>query len=71
MQITARYYGFFSKVTGKLYEVLDVDSELAVKDLIDVLDQELWLQVLAPLLHPAAIQRSRVHEHLPQLPGPQ
>ncbi len=37
MQITARYYGFFSKVTGKLYEPIEVDDGLAVKDLIEVL----------------------------------
>jgi len=37
MQITARYYGFFSKVTGKLYEPVEVDDELAVKDLIEIL----------------------------------
>jgi molybdopterin converting factor small subunit len=37
MQITARYYGFFSTVTRKLYEVLEVDDEIAVKDLIEVL----------------------------------
>jgi hypothetical protein len=37
MQITARYYGFFSKVTGKLYEPLEVGDELAVKDLIEIL----------------------------------
>ena len=37
MQITARYYGFFSKVTGKLYEALEVGDELAVKDLIEIL----------------------------------
>jgi molybdopterin converting factor small subunit len=37
MRITARYYGFFSKVTGKLYETLEADDELAVKDLIEIL----------------------------------
>jgi molybdopterin converting factor small subunit len=37
MQITARYYGFFSTVTRKLYEVLEVDDEITVKDLIEVL----------------------------------
>ena len=37
MQITARYYGFFSKVSGKLYEPVEVDDELAVKDLIEIL----------------------------------
>lgn len=39
MRITARYYGFFSKVTGKLYETLEVDDELAVKGLIEDLDR--------------------------------
>jgi molybdopterin converting factor small subunit len=38
MQITARYYGFFSKVTGKLYEAREVGDELTVKGLIEVLD---------------------------------
>jgi len=37
MQITARYYGFFSKVTGKLYEPVEVDDELDVKDLIEIM----------------------------------
>jgi molybdopterin converting factor small subunit len=37
MQITARYYGFFSTVTRKLYEPVEVDDESAVKDLIEVL----------------------------------
>jgi molybdopterin converting factor small subunit len=37
MQVTARYYGFFSRVTGKLYEALEVGDELAVKDLIEIL----------------------------------
>jgi molybdopterin converting factor small subunit len=37
MQITARYYGFFSTVTRKLYEAMEVDNELAVKDLIELL----------------------------------
>ena len=37
MQITARYYGFFSMVTGKLYEPVEVDDELAVKELIEIL----------------------------------
>lgn len=37
MLITARYYGFFSTVTRKLYEVLEVDDEITVKDLIEVL----------------------------------
>lgn len=39
MQITARYYGFFSKVTGKLYEALEVGDELAVRGLIEDLDR--------------------------------
>jgi molybdopterin converting factor small subunit len=38
MQITARYYGFFSTVTRKLYEPLDVDDGLSVKDLIGILE---------------------------------
>jgi len=37
MQITARYYGFFSTVTRKLYEPVEVDDESAVKALIEVL----------------------------------
>lgn len=37
MKITARYYGFFSTVTRKLYEPVEVDDGLAVKDLIEVL----------------------------------
>jgi molybdopterin converting factor small subunit len=37
MQVTARYYGFFSKVTGKLYEPVEVGDELAVKGLIEIL----------------------------------
>lgn len=37
MQITARYYGFFSTVTRKLYEPVEVSEESAVKDLIEVL----------------------------------
>ena len=39
MQVTARYYGFFSRVTGKLYEALEVGDELAVKGLIEVLER--------------------------------
>ena len=39
MQVTARYYGFFSRVTGKLYEPVEVGDELAVKDLIEILDR--------------------------------
>ncbi len=37
MQVTARYYGFFSTVTKKLYEPLDVEDGLSVKDLIEIL----------------------------------
>lgn len=37
MQVTARYYGFFSTVTRKLYEPLDVDDGLSVKGLIEIL----------------------------------
>jgi molybdopterin converting factor small subunit len=37
MQVTARYYGFFSTVTRKLYEKIDLTDGSAVKDLMDVL----------------------------------
>lgn len=37
MQVTARYYGFFSTVTRKLYEKIELADGLAVKDLMDVL----------------------------------
>lgn len=37
MQVTARYYGFFSTVTRKLYEPLDISDGLSVKDLIELL----------------------------------
>ena len=37
MQVTVRYYGFFSKVTGKLYETLEVKEGQRVKDLIEIL----------------------------------
>jgi molybdopterin converting factor small subunit len=37
MQVTARYYGFFSTVTRKLYEKIDLADGSAVKDLMDVL----------------------------------
>ncbi len=37
MQVTARYYGFFSTVTRKLYEKIDLADGSAVKDLLDVL----------------------------------
>ncbi len=37
MQVTARYYGFFSTVTRKLYEPLDIDDGRSVKDLIEIL----------------------------------
>jgi molybdopterin converting factor small subunit len=37
MQITARYYGFFSTLTKKLYEPVEVADGLMVKDLIEVL----------------------------------
>lgn len=35
--MTARYYGFFSTVTKKLYEPLEVEDELSVKDLVNIL----------------------------------
>jgi molybdopterin converting factor small subunit len=37
MQVTARYYGFFSTVTRKLYEKIDLTDGSAVKDLMDIL----------------------------------
>jgi molybdopterin converting factor small subunit len=37
MRITARYYGFFSTLTKKLYEPVEVADSLKVKDLIEVL----------------------------------
>jgi molybdopterin converting factor small subunit len=37
MQVTVRYYGFFSTVTRKLYEILEVKEGYRVKDLIDIL----------------------------------
>lgn len=37
MQVTARYYGFFSTVTRKLYEKIDLADGSAIKDLLDVL----------------------------------
>ncbi|MDM7912551.1 MAG: hypothetical protein QUS09_05580 [Methanotrichaceae archaeon] len=37
MQVIARYYGFFSTVTRKLYERIDLADGSAVKDLMDVL----------------------------------
>jgi len=37
MQVTARYYGFFSTVTRKLYERIDMADGSAVKDLMDIL----------------------------------
>jgi len=37
LHITARYYGFFSKVTGKISEVLDVADDATVRKLIDEL----------------------------------
>jgi len=37
MKITARYYGFFSTVTRKLYESVDLNDGLTVKDLMDIL----------------------------------
>lgn len=37
MQVTVRYYGFFSTVTRKLYETLEVIEGQRVKDLIEIL----------------------------------
>ncbi len=37
MQVTARYYGFFSTVTRKLYEPLDISDGLNIKGLIKIL----------------------------------
>ncbi len=35
--MTARYYGFFSTVTRKLYEKIELADGLAIKDLMDIL----------------------------------
>lgn len=35
MQVTVRYYGFFSTVTRKLYETLEVKEGQKVKDLVE------------------------------------
>jgi molybdopterin converting factor small subunit len=37
MQVTARYYGFFSTVTRKLYENVELGEGPTVKDLMDIL----------------------------------
>lgn len=37
MQVIVRYYGFFSTVTRKLYETLEVTEGQKVKDLIETL----------------------------------
>lgn len=37
MQVTVRYYGFFSTVTRKLYETLEVKEGQRVKDLMEIL----------------------------------
>ena len=37
MQVIVRYYGFFSTVTRKLYETLDVTEGQRVKNIIDIL----------------------------------
>jgi len=37
MQVTARYYGFFSTVTRKLYEELELSEGLRVTDLVEIL----------------------------------
>jgi molybdopterin converting factor small subunit len=36
LQITARYYGFFSSVTKKLYEKMDLAEGITVKDLLEI-----------------------------------
>lgn len=35
MRVNARYYGFFSRVTRKLYEPVEVSEGFTVKDLIE------------------------------------
>lgn len=40
MQVTARYYGFFSTVTRKLYETLEVEEGQRVKDLMENLSEK-------------------------------
>ena len=37
MQVTARYYGFFSTVTRKLYEELELSEGLRVTDMVEAL----------------------------------
>ncbi len=37
MKVNARYYGFFSTVTRKLYEELELSEGLRVTDLVEVL----------------------------------
>ena len=37
MQVTVRYYGFFSTVTRKLYENLEVKEGQRVKDIVEIL----------------------------------
>ncbi len=37
MQVTARYYGFFSTVTRKLYEELELSEGLRVTDMVEIL----------------------------------
>ncbi|HSD58709.1 MAG TPA: hypothetical protein VLB04_11040 [Methanotrichaceae archaeon] len=37
MKVNARYYGFFSTVTRKLYEELELSEGLSVTDLVEVL----------------------------------
>lgn len=35
MQVTARYYGFFSTVTGRLFEKISIPEKFKVRDLIE------------------------------------
>ncbi len=40
MRVIARYYGFFSTVTRKLYENIELDDRLTVKDLMKILAKD-------------------------------
>lgn len=35
MRLTARYYAFFSSITGKLFEPVDLEGNATVRDLIE------------------------------------
>lgn len=37
MKVNARYYGFFSTVTRRLYEELELSEGLSVTDLVEIL----------------------------------